>query len=242
MPGLLSSHYQHEEVLMDRQKIPVIGVVVLATAVAAGPIKSAAKNVFVVNDAANPVQIQGGVTVDDVVSIEGAVGLEGTADVSVVNVPFVEIANTASNPIPVQGLSQEERDVFQVRVGGPIPDGTASAGTPIDLPAGKQFVVEYISARFDAPVGEDYSAYVSVSTFYPQSQAVGHWFPAEFHGLHVANGMKNLHFISQPTRMYLNWNAVGGNDIYLDADRWPTTGGFSYTVTLTGYLVDQPQL
>jgi hypothetical protein len=203
------------------------------------PAISADKDVVVTNTPANAVPIQGGVTVENTVPISGDVRIQNVPDVRIANTADVQITNTLANPVPVENILAEDREVFQVHVFGTMSDTVPTQSEFVELPVGKRFVMEYISIRIDTLMDQDYRAFVEVLTFDPEF--IEHFFPAEFQGPHVTSkGLRHLHFISQKATMYANWNSTGGSDITLLIRRWPASGEADYVIAMSGFLVDIP--
>jgi len=124
-----------------------IGLLVLAGAlVLSGTNNSSAKtpdDVVVVNTPTNPVptQAQGTTTVAGTVQAQQAgawsVGLAGT--------PTVKIGNTDASPVLVRDVENPAKQPYMQVLTFSIPDGMLQGDAILTVPAGKHFVIEYIS-------------------------------------------------------------------------------------------------
>jgi hypothetical protein len=116
--------------------------------------------VFITNDAANPVPVNGSVAVsntgDDPVPVNGQVGVSGTVNVA------------------------DDRETFERRI-DLVEFGTSVAGGSFQVPEGKRLVVEFVSARVNVPSGQTPLLSANAST-----GATGFAIPIELQG--VGNG------------------------------------------------------
>jgi hypothetical protein len=92
---------------------------------------------------ANSANIQ---TVDSRQSGEWSVGINPTKNT-------VQLANTTSNPLPVKVIESGARRPFQTRISLNVESGGTLASGFLQIPAGKRFVIENVSAIARTPVG-----------------------------------------------------------------------------------------
>lgn len=85
-------------------------------------------------------------TVDARQSGEWNVGINPTKNT-------VQLANTTSNPLPVKVVESGARRPFQTRISLNVESGGGLASGFLQIPAGKRFVIENVSAIARTPVG-----------------------------------------------------------------------------------------
>jgi hypothetical protein len=220
--------------MMNPHQAAVLVTTLLVTAlVLAGPVRSDAqpqKDVVVVNDQNNPVPVVA----------EGTTVVSGK--VSVDNTPNVQVANTAANPALVRNVDEGSRQPFHLQLRLDLPSGTDSQSVSFTLPSGKRLVIEFVSMRGILPPNQ--SVFMNILTYAPTlfngQLGVG----SAFHNpLVVDQGMFGVqHFVgvAQQLRIYAEPNQPVRVDIGRDLSFQFPGGEASFTVTLSGYLVDVP--
>jgi len=160
-----------------RYLIGALGVAILAgTLVLTNPQPASTQGggpgpaqVQVVNTTAQPVPT----TAQGTTTIAGNVGLTG--------MPTVQVGNSASSPVLVRDVDNPAKQPFRKGIITAINNGSAvGVGNFVDIPLGKRFVVEHISALTKVPTNQKVLA-VQVQSMI-DCAAVDHWFTATFTG------------------------------------------------------------
>jgi len=181
-------------------------------------------SVTVVN---TPLPVQGTVNVGNFPassSVSGSVSITGTPNVSVINTP--------SSPVPTRDVDNAARQPFQVSVSGDFRDDHTEAVGQISVPAGKRFVIEYVTGAYVIPSGEKITA-TDLSLL--QNNSVTPVFGATFTG--TDTGANDIFILSQLTRLYAD---AGTPSISIIGIRNSPSGTGQAFWTLSGYLVNLP--
>ncbi len=159
-----------------------------------------------------------------------------TRPVEVVNTPAepvpvtgtVNVGNGGGHPLPVRDVDNPARQ--PVHSDG-FCGGKGCRATLYTVPAGKHFVIEYISMFAEMPVGE--VAYFYLETFI-EGRLVAHWFPMTAPAAVFRDGGAS---VGQQVRLY----ADSGTTVTTVASHSGTVGvDGGFTFSISGYLVDTP--
>ena len=118
-----------------------------------------------------------------------------------------------------------------------IDDGQNGGGETLDVPPGKELVIEYFSAEADLPQGQKFLDLTVQTT--QHGSTVPHSFIPVFMGSPVPTctgcGTIDIFLASSPTRLYSD---SGAGSVRLEALRNDTHLGGDVDFRLSGYLVD----
>jgi len=162
-----------------------------------------------------------------------AVTLSGT--------PTVNIGTTGGT-VPVKSVENPARQPFAVHRDITVPQNALGNFEMVQIPAGKRFVIEQVSARVDIPSSTHETAHVMVRSFYQIGNGLfdnNTYVPLT----PVGHESGNDNFVAtQPTRAYAD-NNLSGLQLYIfrSQDTFNQfTGDVNGTVFVSGYLVDLP--
>jgi hypothetical protein len=147
---------------------------------------------------------------------------KATPSVNVKNA--VRIGNSKTNPVLVRNVDEPVREPIQIS-GGIIFDSNGTANQPVfPVPAGKRFVIEYVSARVTVQPG------LILDQFEIWSNAGGN---LAHHMIASPQGNTGVSLISQPVRFYADPETL--ISIFVRSTTKKAVG--SGNLSLTGYLV-----
>jgi hypothetical protein len=147
---------------------------------------------------------------------------------------LVQVANTSANPVPTQDTENPARSPFQKELDFLITDGTIAATASFAVPAGKALVIDFVSGAAFQPAGETMRNYEIITTV-NGVDAVHSFAPGQ---ITADAGGGTDQFTSQPAVIY----ADQGSIVSFIAVRAQATGLTSGSVTVSGHLVNAPQL
>jgi hypothetical protein len=137
----------------------------------------------------------------------------------------VEIVNVPTAPVPVRDVDVPARVNYQTSAVITIDQPDFATVATFTVPAGKIFVVEFVSVLAQVPNGQRLQL-----TFF--TGPVQHFFAPPFAGTDSAVDKLVL---SQPTRMYHDTNVP----LQLNATRFADNSGQAFAaVSVSGYLID----
>ena len=143
------------------------------------------------------------------------------------NITITPVGNTLT--IASSGGASPASSAFQAVVQGTWQDGDGSANQTLSIPAGKRLVIEYISMTASLAVGQ-----TLVDVFF---KATLDGNEVDFRIALAANGSFPIspytHAIDKPVHIY-------ADSLLVTAFRSPGSGGGSYALRISGYLVDLP--
>lgn len=172
-------------------------------------------------------------------NIAGTVGISGTPNVNVANMPTVALApgssilvdNNSMNAIPVRDVDNPARQAFQKSFNHPVPAQASGVFQNFTVPVGKRLVIEHVSAQVD---GQSGGMTLQIGSEVNSAGAI-HVFP-----LTPVNDVldSNRCVGSFDTRLY----ADGGTTLQLITNRAINQGSPELFVVaaISGYLVDVP--
>ena len=67
---------------------------------------------------------------------------------------LVQVVNTSAQPVLVRDVDNPARQPFQATVFISISDGVPAGSALLDVPSGRQLVIEYVSASVQLPTGQ----------------------------------------------------------------------------------------
>lgn len=116
-----------------------------------------------------------------------------------------------------------------------IPAGQAICSAQVAVPAGKQFTIEFVSARVVIPSGQvpQLRIFTPSANLSGGTSNVGHYIAL---GLAGGSGTTDQLYASQPVRLYV----MPGGTITVHTSRNTSTGTATFEVTLSGNIVDVP--
>ena len=136
----------------------------------------------------------------------------------------VRIGNRNTNPVLVRDVDEQGREPIQIS-GGITFDSNGVANQPVfPVPAGKQFVVEYVSARVTVQPG------LILDQFEIWTNAGGN---LPHHMIAIPQGNTGVSLISQPVRFYAGPETLVSIFVRSTIKKAAGSGNLS----LTGYLV-----
>jgi len=159
-----------------------------------------------------------------------SVTIVGTPDVNVVNTPTVQVGNSAASPVQTRDVDNPARQRWQgsAQVLFNFPDTQLVTTFGPAIPAGKVFVIEYITAHGSLPTGQKLRFILFNDA---GLTIVQHYFAPTFAGTDFT--VDNL-IMSEQVRFY----AVSMPR--MNVTRFPDNSGSGFvTFSLSGYLVDQ---
>ena len=156
------------------------------------------------------------------------VSITGTPSVSVNSVPPVSLAVGTS----VRDTDNPARQPFQASVILNFATTDTVATNTLEVPTGKELVIEYVSMFADLPTGNTLLELV-VSTFQGAS-SIEHYFSPRLQG---TQGMIDIYLISQQTRLYAD---PGLAKVSFVAIRTASNSTGQVGATVSGYLVGVP--
>ena len=139
----------------------------------------------------------------------------------------VLIGNPPSKPVFVRNVDGRVHEPIQIS-GGINFDSSGTANQPVfPVPAGKRFVIEYVSARVQTQPG------LILDQFEIWTNAGGN---LAHHMIATPQGKNGVSLISQPVRFYAGPDTLVS--IFARSTTQKAVG--SGSLSLTGYLVDVP--
>jgi len=138
--------------------------------------------------------------------------------------------NSAVNPLLVRDVENSARQPFAQSVlltmGSAAINGTAG----FDVPVGKAFIIEYVSAHAEVPLGQKLVIFEVIGSLSGTSGTKQFFVPVSA----GADAFVDNFTVSAQTRLYADSN-VG-----ISAQRSALGSGVNITCAFTGYLVDLP--
>jgi hypothetical protein len=177
-------------------------------------------------------------------NIAGNVGITGTPNVNIANMPTVgihpssntvQVGNTTANPVLVRDANNPAFQPFQVSGAINLNDGVnaAAQSQPFTVGPGKRLVIEHISATGQLPSGQKFT---SIQIFnVGGGYGTNHYLTATMMGS-VSGGTIDQFATSQPVRLY----ADPGTSVFAVAYRSEAAGQGGLFFTVSGYLVNLP--
>ena len=157
----------------------------------------------------------------------------GSAIAAVSGTAGTNIANSSTVSLSPRASIQP----FQFSGSIDIDDGQNGGGETLDVPPGKELVIEYSSAEADLPQGQKFLDLTVQTT--QGGNTVPHSFIPVFMGSPVPTctgcGTIDIFVASSPTRLYSD---SGAGSVRLEALRNATNLGGDVNFRLSGYLVD----
>ncbi|HEY7543233.1 MAG TPA: hypothetical protein VID27_00030 [Blastocatellia bacterium] len=185
------------------------------------------KDVKVINTTSEPVPViaQGTTTVAGMLQSQQ----KGDWNVGIVGTPTVQVDSDNANPVYVRDVDNPARQPFQQEVELTLDPGAGGENVAINVPAGKLFVIEQVSASGFAPAGQ--KMLFSVMTHIAPDLVT------RKHLLQTTNsdfGASNFFMASQSVRIYADTPAVLAR-----AERDFTTGTATARFVVSGYFVNK---
>lgn len=146
------------------------------------------------------------------------------------NITITPAGNTLT--IAATGSSTPATTAFQATIIGNWGDGDGIAQGTLAIPAGKRLVVEFVSITISLVLGQSVvdtlvtSTVDGVQVSYRLAVSANSSFPTS----------PFSHTVDKPVRIYSD----GGTSLNVSIARTPASGGASFTVAISGYLVDLP--
>ena len=145
----------------------------------------------------------------------------------------VKVVNTPTAPALVRDVDNPARQPFQPNVGITIGDGAPAGGALLDVPSGKQLVIEYVSASVQLPTGQKVRE-LRVATL-QGSTVLSHFLGATFQATVGGSTTVDIFILSQVTRLYSN---PGTSSVEFSVIRNNSSGTGFYSLSISGYLVN----
>lgn len=164
-------------------------------------------------------------------SVEGLVYAlqKGDWNVGIVGMPTVKVESDKTNPVYVRDIDNPARQPFQQEVELMLDPGEGGENVAINVPIGKLFVIEQISASGFAPAGQ--KMLFSVMTHISPDLVT------RKHLLQTTNstfGASNFFMASQSVRIYADTPSALAR-----VERDFTTGTATARLVVSGYFVDK---
>lgn len=185
------------------------------------------QDVKVVNTSSEPVPV----VAQGTTSVEGLVYAlqKGDWSVEISGMPTVKVESSTSNPVYVRDIDNPARQPFQQEVELTLDPGKGGENVAINVPIGKLFVIEQISASGFAPAGQ--KMLFSVMTHIAPDLVTRR------HLLQTTNsafGASNFFMASQSVRIYADTPSALAR-----AERDFTTGTATARFVVSGYFFDK---
>jgi hypothetical protein len=137
----------------------------------------------------------------------------------------VEVVNTAAAPALVRNVDDPARNNFQTAALVSINQPDFATVVNMTFPAGKVFVIEFVSVHAQVPNGEKL-----LLTFF--AGPIQHYFAPPFVG---SDSTTDQLILSQPVRMYHDTNVP----LAINATRFASNQGqVTGVISVSGYLID----
>jgi hypothetical protein len=170
------------------------------------------------------------VTVENAVSVTGSVTVQNpTTSVTIQNTPNVNVANIPS-------VKSADNPAFQpyIKSGSHFNQAGISDSIAFDVPAGKRLVIELITVSLDLPAGQNQSSDQLLLNEGLAQQVTHELTPTAIGDV----GSGDVGFsTTQSLRAYAE---AGNGTVKIHVGRNTNAGTFSFSVSVSGYLVDIP--
>jgi hypothetical protein len=179
-----------------------------------GASQNGAWNVGVNNSSSNPVPVS------------GTVGIDTSSNT-------VQLGNQANSPGLVEDVSSPGRIAFQESAQLDFTAGDPHTANVILVPAGKRLVIQFVSAAWIVPNGQQVVR-VSIETIFQGHDAFHFFAPASSGTTSIGDWIT----LSQETELYAEHLSNPGGDLAINAWRSDSTGSGNGALTVSGYLID----
>lgn len=159
------------------------------------------------------------------------VNVVNTPNVNVSNTPNVQVGNTTTNPVPTRDVDNPARQPFQIGLGISVANGNLTANGSFTVPAGKQLVIEFVSALAAISSGQKLTLQFSTTG---GGAPVAFTLPAFLQG--TFGGTVDDYAVAQQMRVY----ADPGTSVQFVLTQNNTTAGALADIGVSGYLVNVP--
>lgn len=146
------------------------------------------------------------------------------------NITITPVGNTLT--IAATGGVSSASNAFQGKITGNWNDGQGIAHGTLAIPAGKRLVVEFISINISLVLGQNVVDSFLTSTV--DGNQVDYRLGVNANAAFPVSPFS--HTIDKPVHIY----ADSGSDLAASISRSPASGGASFSISVSGYLIDLP--